>query len=139
MNITIASFVASNAAVFALSIGTASAATIVVAPLAPANAVALSTHRTCAAPRLPATVAYDDIAEYPAIARVAHVTGTSDVRVDLDATGRLERASLYRSSGNASLDRAALAAARNETYAPEVRDCSRVGGAYVLEVDFDGE
>ncbi|HYZ15719.1 MAG TPA: TonB family protein, partial [Candidatus Acidoferrum sp.] len=58
------------------------------------------------------------------------------VRVDLSSTGALRNALVAKSSGNDELDRAALSAARHQTYAPESVNCRTVAGSYLVSVDF---
>jgi TonB family protein len=61
---------------------------------------------------------------------------TAMIKVDLDAAGRVTGVSIYRSSGSLELDQAAMAAARESTYAPETRDCQPVAGSYLFKVEF---
>lgn len=63
-------------------------------------------------------------------------TGTAKVKVDLDAAGQVVGTSIYESTGNMQLDRAALDAARESRYAPEERDCKNVAGSYLFTIDF---
>jgi protein TonB len=46
---------------------------------------------------------------YPTVARVAGAAASPIVEVGIDADGKLDRALIHRSSGNAALDQAALA------------------------------
>ena len=62
--------------------------------------------------------------------------GTAKVKVDLDAAGQVVGTSIYESTGNMQLDRAALSAARESRYAPEERDCKNVAGSYLFTIDF---
>jgi protein TonB len=55
---------------------------------------------------------------YPRAARLAGVEGVVRLRLGLDAAGRLVSAEVAESSGSASLDRAALEAAKASRYAP---------------------
>jgi len=64
--------------------------------------------------------------------------GTTQVMVTLSAGGGVVGTSIYRSAGNLLMDRAALAAARASTFAPEIRDCQPVGGSYLFTVQFTG-
>jgi len=80
------------------------------------------------------------VAVAPDATSSAYDTGanvTALIKVDLDATGRVTGVSVYRSSGTLELDRAALEAARESTYAPELRDCQAVPGSYLFKVEFD--
>ena len=63
-------------------------------------------------------------------------TGIAQVRVTLDAAGKVTDAAIYRSAGNFMLDRAAIAAARMSRYRAEIRDCEPAGGSYLFTVDF---
>jgi protein TonB len=58
------------------------------------------------------------------------------IKVDLDAEGRVTSVSVYASTGSMELDRAAMDAARESTYAPEMRDCQAVPGSYLFKVEF---
>ncbi len=58
------------------------------------------------------------------------------IKVDLDASGRVTGVSVYASTGSLELDRAAMEAARQSTYAPEMRDCQAVPGSYLFKVEF---
>lgn len=66
----------------------------------------------------------------------AGVEGTAEVAVTLDATGRVVSARIYRSTNDLRLDRAAINAARQSTYAPALVDCLPSGGEYLFRVDF---
>jgi TonB family protein len=85
---------------------------------------------------VPASVSDAAPAELPTIAAEQNITGTTSVRIDIDAAGRLTGTSVLASSGNRWIDKAALRAARQSRYTAEVRDCAPVGGAYALVVDF---
>ncbi len=61
---------------------------------------------------------------------------TAMIKVDLDASGRVTGVSVYASTGSLELDRAAMDAARESTYAPETRDCQAVPGSYLFKVEF---
>jgi TonB family protein len=61
---------------------------------------------------------------------------TAMIEVDLDESGRVTGVSVYASTGSLELDRAALDAARESTYAPEMRDCQPVAGSYLFKVEF---
>ena len=75
-------------------------------------------------------------AETPPIAAQDYLTGTADVQVDIDANGSTIGAYIMKSSGVPILDRAALKAARESSFQPEVRDCAAVAGSYIFQVDF---
>ncbi len=61
---------------------------------------------------------------------------TAMIKVDLDAAGRVTGVSVYASTGSLELDQAAMQAARESTYAPEMRDCQPVPGSYLFKVEF---
>ena len=124
--------IASIAGTLALALSaTAGAATLRLVPLGP-QSVGASVN--CAA--TPASITHAEPADLPAIAAEQHVTGITSVRIALDASGRLTQTSVLESSGNRWIDRAALRTARFSRYGAESRDCTRVGGAYALIVDF---
>lgn len=66
----------------------------------------------------------------------ADTNATAMIKVDLDASGRVTGVSVYASTGSMELDRAALDAARQSTYAPEMRNCQAVPGSYLFKVEF---
>lgn len=72
----------------------------------------------------------------PLAAQEAGVLGSVQVEVSLDASGVVTSVAVLHSAGFAPLDDAALRAARQSTYAPEVRDCRPVSGNYVFRADF---
>jgi TonB family protein len=124
--------IASITGALALALTTAAAAaTVRLAPLAGSTVGA--TLSGCSAP---ASITFAAPADVPAIAAGQHATGIATVRVELDGRGGLSTASVLESSGNRWLDRAALGSARSSRYAPEVRGCEHVGGAYAFVVDF---
>ena len=61
---------------------------------------------------------------------------TAMIKVDLDPSGRILGVSVYRSAGSLELDQAAMQAARQSTYSPEMRDCQAVPGSYLFKVEF---
>ena len=88
----------------------------------------------CSAPYVPASVTNAMPAESPEEADGA--TGQARVKVDLSAAGAVLGVSIYTSTGNPLLDRAAMRAARASTYKAETRDCEPVSGSYLFNVDF---
>lgn len=91
----------------------------------------------CSAPLVDASTIEKYTPEMPAAARDAGLTGTSQVKVDLSATGTVLDATIATSSGSTILDAAAIQAAKRTTYAPKVLDCQRVPGSYLFRVEFD--
>lgn len=77
--------------------------------------------------------------DYPDLARQQGAAGATQVRVTLDARGTVAATAIYRSSGNAALDNAALVAARASSYAAAVENFVRVGGSYLFRAEFSGE
>ncbi len=101
----------------------------------PAPAVPTPTpHPACSNPNVPAK-AVDPISP-PVPEEAAGASGSAQVEVTLNPSGGVERASVFRSTGNLVLDRAALRAARISVYTAEVRDCVPVTGTYLFTVDF---
>jgi TonB family protein len=90
----------------------------------------------CAIPNADARVVDKVSPEYPDSARMNGAVGEVDVKVSLSPTGAILHASVYKSSGNAALDFAALAAAKASSYAPEVAECRNVGGDYLFHAEF---
>ncbi|MDE2483054.1 MAG: TonB family protein [bacterium] len=88
----------------------------------------------CAAPYVPAQAVAVVSASVPDDA--AQRTGEAQIAVTLTPSGAVASAAIHRSTGDLMLDREALRAARASTYAPEIRDCARVGGTYLFTVDF---
>jgi TonB family protein len=117
------------------------AALIALAPLAativPAGAQGINVDDSCNVPNVQASTAYAAVADRPDVANEMHLTGTTLVQVDLDASGNLVGAEVAKSSGVGVLDRAAIAAARASTFRPAIQNCTPVPGSYLFEVDFD--
>jgi TonB family protein len=64
-------------------------------------------------------------------------TASAIVRVSLDTTGRVISATIVRSTGDASADAAALAAAHASTFRPGHKNCEPVAGEYLVNFDFE--
>ena len=75
--------------------------------------------------------------EYPDAALSDRIEGTVALTIEFDAAGFVTGASINRSSGNASLDQAALEAALN--YEFEVQGYSDPGGSILIEFAFEVE
>lgn len=97
-----------------------------------------ATHPTCTTTDRPARIVRSVEPQYPLIAKLQRLAGTSHIRVDLSATGRSLGAFVAVSSGSTTLDRAALEAVNSMVYAPETRACAAVSGSYAIEVEFSG-
>lgn len=103
-------------------------------PAAPAATPTETPHPACSQPNVQAKAVNPITPPVPDDA--AGQTGTAQVQVTLSASGSVEAASIYRSTGSLILDRAAVKAARTSEYTPELRDCVPVRGIYLFTVDF---
>ncbi len=74
--------------------------------------------------------------KYPPAALRAGVTGTVIVQVTYDANGTVTDASVYKSSRNRDLDRAAVAGVRKWKINPGKKNGQNVGGSALVTVDF---
>jgi|SRR5579884_843791 len=114
--------------------GTAPPAPVAATPGPPAS----TPKPACKTPYQDATVVQQATAEYPENAREL---GLGEVQVAVQVTigpsGNLVNAKIAQSANNMSLDNAALAAARQSTYAPKIVDCQPVQGDYLFRVTFD--
>lgn len=113
--------------------------TVASAPPAPVSTVPPGTPKpACKTPYQDATVVDQAQPEYPDAAREL---GLGEVQVAVTVTigpsGNLIDAKIAQSAGNMSLDQAALAAARQSTYAPKIVDCQPTTGSYYFKVTFD--
>jgi protein TonB len=77
--------------------------------------------------------------EEPPLAQEQGAVGTVAVQVDLSSTGAVVSASISSSSGNKLLDDAALQAAKQTSYAPQIKDCQKVAGSYLFRVRFTAQ
>ncbi len=93
----------------------------------------------CAVPNKDASTTRAVEPDYPDMARQQGAVGTVQVKVSLSATGSVLSTSVYKSSGNSSLDQAALSAARASSYAPETENCVPIAGNYIFRADFTGQ
>jgi len=86
---------------------------------------------------MPASAVEQAQPEFPDAARdKVHGLAQTAILVQINANGTLRRASVVKSSGIADLDYAALIAADNSTYSPEIRNCRHVQGSYYFRVTF---
>lgn len=98
-----------------------------------------STTNTCAEPNVQASTLVAQIPEIPSNLQATGLTsGRAMVQVDIDAEGHVLNASVIKTSGVYGLDQAALRAARESTFKPQITNCAAVGGSYLFEVDFPG-
>ena len=82
------------------------------------------------------SVTHAEAPMYPDTAREQGAVGIAFVLVSVDADGRVSRVAIRKSTGNVTLDRAALIAARSSTYSPAIVDCIPTAGSYIFETDF---
>jgi protein TonB len=113
--------------------------TVASAPPAPVSTAPPGTPKpACKTPYQDATVVNQAQPEYPDAARDL---GLGEVQVAVTVTigpdGNLIDAKVSQSAGNMSLDQAALAAARQSTYAPKIVNCQPTTGSYYFKVTFD--
>lgn len=90
----------------------------------------------CASPNAPAALAGSP-PPAPSLApdvRAQHVSGVSRVAVRVSASGSVLDAKIAASSGSPSLDVAAIAMARDATYAPAYAKCKAIAGDYTFSV-----
>lgn len=88
----------------------------------------------CAQPNVRARTIHAVQPQYPADAQSA--VGRSSILITLDDRSRAVWAKVMRSSGSASLDEAALLAARQSTFQTEIRGCRPVAAQYIFSVEF---
>ena len=74
--------------------------------------------------------------KYPIIAINQSAIGSATVKVTLSDSGSVTDATIYKGSGWPALDAAAIEAARNSTYSPEVIFCKPYAGSYIFRADF---
>lgn len=95
-------------------------------------------HPACKTPYQDATVVQQSQPDYPDSARELGLgTVTVSIEVTIAPSGSLETATVSQSSNNAALDNAAVAAAKQSTYAPKIVNCTPVEGQYLFKVTFD--
>jgi TonB family protein len=94
------------------------------------------TKAACAVPNADARVISRAVPDYPETVRELGLAGTTQVRVALSATGSVLATAIVRSSGNGQLDLAAVRAARQTSYAPEVRNCEKTPSIYYFAAEF---
>lgn len=75
-------------------------------------------------------------ADIAASVRGQGTSGTTRVRVTLDANGNVKGTSIAQSSGNDALDFVAMTMARDARYAPATHGCKAVASDYVFSAKF---
>ncbi|MGH7660200.1 MAG: TonB family protein [Vulcanimicrobiaceae bacterium] len=109
------------------------------ATVAPTATVAATAKPSCANPNQVATATQKVVPDMPEIARQMGATGTAQIKVTLDPNGGVTAVTIFKSTNNKALDQAALQAAQQSKYAPEVRNCQPVGGSYLYTVTFESQ
>ncbi len=72
----------------------------------------------------------------PDLARRENVYSVVLLQVTIGPLGEVLSATIYKSSDNAAVDRAAIVAARQSTYAPKLDNCFPVKGDYLFRILF---
>jgi protein TonB len=112
---------------------------------APATVVAMAspaptpTKPACAVPNSPASATEKATPETPETARQMGVSGTAQIKVNLDTNGDVVSASILTSTHNGALDKAALQAALQSKYSPEIDNCVKTSGSYLYIVTFESQ
>lgn len=99
----------------------------------PANVAVMG---TCREPNAAAAVSGTPFFEMPGIAQGQGASGTSGIAIELSPTGALVSESVFQSSGNPNLDRAALLSARMTRFTAEINNCEATRGTYLYTVTF---
>lgn len=107
-----------------------------VLPSESSAAPARTAKANCAVPNVGATTSRAAEPDYPESARESGTTGEVEVLVSLSAAGVPTAAVINKSSGNAALDAAAIRAARESFYLPEIVACQAVNGTYLFLASF---
>lgn len=76
---------------------------------------------------------------YPDISRQQGAVGETIVDVELNANGVPEHLLIFQSAGNAALDRAAISAAQQSTYAFAFKRCYAVPSRFLFRAEFPGD
>jgi protein TonB len=121
------------------------------APPPPINVVAVSTPPKQPAPQ-PQPVSKGDTAEpimatsveylrppvvsYPAVAKQARAAGTAQIRAVVETDGRVREVSVERSSGHASLDKAAKESVRGALFRPYMHNGIAHAALVIVPVEF---
>ncbi len=117
--------------------GTATFSPATARPTPIATVAALPTAKPCEHNDLPAALAASPPPpEISPQARADATSGTSRIRVTLDANGVVQTTAVASSSGSSSLDLVALSMARAAQYTPAQHDCKAVASDYVFSVKF---
>jgi TonB family protein len=125
---------------FALAAGTVPASAGVAISLTPSRGaqrpIIAATFSTCRSRDIDAAISQPYLPVLPAIAAEQGATGTTLVKIRIAATGSLLSSTVFATSGNPHIDRAALEAARASRYTAAVHECAATAASYLLRVDF---
>jgi protein TonB len=91
---------------------------------------------SCTSPDQEATVADAPRPTLPELASEG-IRHDVTVRIELSREGRLEDATIARSSGQPEFDQEALRVVRAASFTPAIADCQPVPSTYLYEVSFD--
>ena len=92
----------------------------------------------CAVPTKDASMTNGVAPEYPEVAKEQNLGPVVVlVKITLSASASVQDASILQSSGNSAIDRAAIVAARQSSYAPAIENCQPVAGTYSFRASFD--
>src|SRR5579862_8110427 len=105
----------------------------------PATPAPATPRPSCRVPNREATTTRAVEPDVPEIARQEGAVGVAQIQVSLGPDGAVRSVSIYQSTGNSSLDQAALGAARASSYAPALEECAPVAGTYLFRVEFSGQ
>jgi len=119
-------------------VASAPAAVATAAATAPPPVPTPTPRPQCAVPNKDATMITPASADTPEMAKEQGISGSVEVEVDLDALGHVTGTSVIKTPSSI-LNSAAITAARQTTYAPQISDCKPVPGQYKFVVDFAGE
>jgi len=101
------------------------------APLpAPTNAIVAA---TCANPNAEAGVVNPAAPKVPM--KITQAT-SAEVAVTIAPNGNVVNTRIYKSSGNAAIDKSVLAAAEKSTYSPKIVNCVATQGSYLFMAQF---
>jgi TonB family protein len=92
----------------------------------------------CANPNVPPKTLSAYAPDTPDIARQQGITGTVEVKVDLNEKSQILGVSIYKTA-NPLLNKAAMDAAKQSKFQTEIQNCSPIASSYRYIVDFQAE
>ncbi|HEY2475310.1 MAG TPA: energy transducer TonB [Candidatus Cybelea sp.] len=84
----------------------------------------------------PNTDAFVTKAVKPELPHGMTASGSASVEVIIGPDGHVMSTTLIKSTGNSTIDHAAVQAARNSSYSPKIVNCKPVQGKFVFHTDF---